>query len=80
MEWSLGKRIKMARIQRDISQQQLAKKAGLRQSHLSLIENDKHDPGAKVVRVLAEALGVTGGYLLGLTDKMDVEPVPALAS
>ena len=80
MEWSLGKRIKMARIQRDLSQRQLATKAGLRQSHLSLIENDKHDPGARVVRMLAEALGVTGGYLLGLSDRMDVEPVPADAA
>jgi transcriptional regulator with XRE-family HTH domain len=75
MEWSLGKRLKIARIERRISQRQLARQTGLRQSHLSMIENDKHDPSATIVRILAGALKVTAGYLLGLTDKMDVEPV-----
>ena len=46
MEWSLGKRVKIARIERDISQHQLAELTGLRQSHVSLIENDRHDPSA----------------------------------
>jgi transcriptional regulator with XRE-family HTH domain len=76
VEWSLGKRVKIARIERGMSQQQLAKGAGLRQSHLSMIENDRHDPSATIVRDLAQALGVTAGYLLGLTDKMDSETLP----
>ena len=49
--------IKMARIERGISKQQLARDAGLHQSHLSMIESDKHDPSATIVRTLAGAPG-----------------------
>ena len=73
MEWSLGKRVKIARIERRISQRQLAVKTGLRQSHLSMIENDKHDPSATIVRTLAQALGVNASYLLGLSSDMGEE-------
>lgn len=78
MEWSLGKRVKMARIERGMSQQQLASAATLRQSHLSMIENDHHDPSATIVRNLARALEVTAGYLLGLTEKMNSEQLPTV--
>jgi transcriptional regulator with XRE-family HTH domain len=67
MEWSLGKRIKIARIERGISQRELARQTGLRQSHLSLIENDKHDPSATAVRTIARVLRVNANYLLGLS-------------
>ena len=70
MEWSLGKRVKIARIERDLSQQQLATLTGLRQAHVSLIENDHHDPSASVVRRLAEALHVSSDYLLGLSGEL----------
>jgi len=70
MAWSLGKRVKMARIERGISQRQLAQHTGLRQSHLSLVENDKHDPSATLVRTVALALDVSTDYLLGLSDAM----------
>ena len=72
MEWSLGKRVKIARIERDISQQQLAELTGLRQSHVSLIENDRHDPSARAVRALAQALDVSTDYLLGLSGELKV--------
>ena len=72
MEWSLGKRVKIARIERDISQHQLAELTGLRQSHVSLIENDRHDPSASAVRALAQALDVSTDYLLGLSGELKV--------
>jgi transcriptional regulator with XRE-family HTH domain len=72
MKWSLGKRVKIARIERDISQQELAALTGLRQSHVSLIENDRHDPSASAVRALAEALDVSADYLLGLSGELHV--------
>jgi len=74
MEWSLGKALKKARIDTGISQRELARRTGLRQSHLSLIENDRHDPSATIVRTLAQALGVSSDYLLDLTD--DPRPRP----
>jgi transcriptional regulator with XRE-family HTH domain len=72
MEWSLGKRVKIARIERDISQQDLAALTGLRQAHVSLIENDRHDPSATAVRNLALALEVSADYLLGLSGELNV--------
>lgn len=72
MEWSLGKRVKIARIERGISQQALAERTGLRQAHVSLIENDRHEPGAHAVRALAQALDVSADYLLGLSGALKV--------
>ena len=85
MPWSLGKRLKITRIERGISQRRLAQQTGLRQSHLSMIENDKHDPSATIVRTLARALGVSADYLLGLSNDVsdlrdedaDTESLPA---
>ncbi len=70
MEWSLGKRLKIARIERGMSQRQLADKAGLHQSHLSMIESDKHDPSATIVRTLAQVLSVNADFLLGLSSEL----------
>lgn len=80
MSWSFGKRIKIARIERKMSQQDLARAASVRQSHLSMIENAHHHPNVAVVRRLAHALGVNAEYLLGLgkdlhyVDYGDLEP------
>jgi transcriptional regulator with XRE-family HTH domain len=60
----------MARIERGLSQQQLAALADLRQSHLSMIENDRHDPSATIVRKLATALDVDANFLLGLSSTL----------
>jgi transcriptional regulator with XRE-family HTH domain len=70
MESSFGRRVKMARIERGFSQQQLAAQTGLRQSHLSMIENGRHDPSATIVRKLAEALDVDANFLLGLSSDL----------
>jgi len=67
MAWSFGKRLQHARIECGISQRALAKKTGLRQSHLSMLENEHHYPNAGIIRKLAHGLGVNAGYLLGLT-------------
>jgi transcriptional regulator with XRE-family HTH domain len=86
MEWSFGRRVKVARAERGLSQQQLAAKAGVHQSHLSMIENDRHDPSATIVRKLAEALDVDANFLLGLSSTLrsvkgkESQRMPALAS
>ena len=69
MRWSLGKAIKKVRIDKGMSQRDLAHQAGLRQAHLSLIENDHHDPSATIVRTLAQVLGVSADVLLGLSSE-----------
>jgi transcriptional regulator with XRE-family HTH domain len=80
MSWSLGKAIKKVRIEQGMSQGALAQQAGLRQAHLSLIENDHHDPSATIVRTLARVLGVSADVLLGLSgeaaEEADAAGVP----
>ena len=71
MAWAFGKRIKIARIERNMSQQELAEAAGLRQAHLSMIENGRHYPSVEVARRLTHALRVNAQYLLGLGQPLE---------
>ena len=66
---ALGKRIRIQRITVELSQEQLARAAGMSRNFVSSIERGVH--GADVVRVvrLAAALGVTLNEL--------VPPIPA---
>jgi transcriptional regulator with XRE-family HTH domain len=54
----LGKTIRKLRIERGISQQDLARSAELTPSFLSLVENDRRRPSLTVLRRLATALRV----------------------
>lgn len=53
-----AKRLKIHRAISDISQKELAVKAGLSQSTVAQIENGRMDPSLKTAEKLAEALGV----------------------
>ena len=63
---SLGRQIQIARVTKGWKQQDLRQATGLSQKHLSLIENDKAEPGANVLRQLCLALEVSADYLLEL--------------
>lgn len=78
MAWSFGKRLKHARIERGLSQQALATAAAMRQSHLSMIENEHNYPNVSVVRRLAHALGINPDYLLGLATELQTVQYGAL--
>jgi DNA-binding XRE family transcriptional regulator len=54
----VGGKIKQLRTEAGISQQELADKAGLPQSHISRIENAQHSATHKTLQKLAKALGV----------------------
>ena len=62
--WSLGKRVPLLRLVRELTQDELAGAAGMSRSFLSLIEKGSH--GVDVVRLLrlAEALNVSLPELL----------------
>jgi len=51
-----GGMIKGYRARESLTQQQLAKKAGLKQGHLSAMERNKRPVGVKVAKRLAKAL------------------------
>ncbi|CAA0230171.1 helix-turn-helix transcriptional regulator [Tenacibaculum maritimum] len=60
----LGKRIKILRGERNISQDELAKKIGVHTNHLSRYERDLTSPSIDVVIKMAEALGVSIDFLI----------------
>src|SRR5262245_56624563 len=77
----LGSRIRRARQERGITQKCLADRVGISPQGLNMIETNKTpDPAASRVREIARVLRVRADYLLGLSEKMDAELVPALAS
>lgn len=64
---NLGRAIALCRKQRDLNQAELAKRAGMSVSYLSLLErNERKDPTLSTVKSLAEALQVPTGILFFL--------------
>lgn len=56
--------VERIRKRRNLSQQELAQKAGVRQPMVSKIERAKHDPQCETLDRLAEALDVSAAELL----------------
>ena len=61
----LGEKIKLVRMQKKMSQSDLAKAADVHQKNISKYENDGVVPSALVLKEIAKALGVTSDFLLG---------------
>jgi XRE family transcriptional regulator of biofilm formation len=79
---SIGKRIQRLRIQRHMSQADLAERSGVGQSLISRLERgSRPNPTADVLRKLARTLGCTTDYLVGMHEDEDEEsrPVGAVA-
>jgi transcriptional regulator with XRE-family HTH domain len=64
-------RLRKARDKRELSQSQLAEKAGLPPSSISHFESGARKPSFDNLRRLANALNVSTDYLLGRVDQMD---------
>ncbi|MYF98828.1 helix-turn-helix transcriptional regulator [Candidatus Poribacteria bacterium] len=64
-------RLRNARAARNLSQGDLASRAGLQASAVSHFETGTRKPSFDNLRRLADALRVTTDYLLGRTDLMD---------
>lgn len=65
---NIGKRIFHLRKSLNLTQKELAKKAGITEATLSRYENNRRKPKAEVVKKIAEVLGCTTDYLLGQSD------------
>jgi len=71
-----GSAIKLCREQKGISRTELAEKAMLSTSYISLLENDKRDPNLSKVKKIADALGIPMSVLLFLaTDNSEIESI-----
>lgn len=62
-------KIKELRIEKNLSQKQLAKKLGISQSVICDYENGKAEPTAPIIIAMAIFFDVTSDYLLGLEDE-----------
>jgi HTH-type transcriptional regulator, competence development regulator len=69
---SIGRRIRELRRQRNLTQRQLAARAGLDSTYLSKIENNRleHTPSIKAIQDLARALDVDELELMELANKL----------
>ena len=65
------KRLKTARLLRDLSQSELAQKAGLQAASVSHFETGLRKPSFDNLKRLADALTITTDYLLGRSESMD---------
>ena len=61
----IGDRLKILRIRRALTQQELAEKAGISKTALNRIELSKAEPHMSTLRKLANALDVDPTELLG---------------
>jgi transcriptional regulator with XRE-family HTH domain len=57
-------RLKTLRESKGLTQEQLAKRAGISRAYLARLETGRHDPHLSRLRKLAKALGVKVGRLL----------------
>ena len=65
----IGDRVRVLRESRGMNQSDLARKTGIVRSQISRIEKEERPGvGAAMIGDLAQALGTTVDYLLGLTD------------
>ncbi|MCA0987334.1 helix-turn-helix transcriptional regulator [Guptibacillus algicola] len=54
-----NKKLKMARVEHDLSQQELAKKVGVSRQTIGLIELGKYNPTLQLCLAICKALGKT---------------------
>ena len=55
----IGQRVKALRLMADLSQDELAQRAGLQRTHIGRIEGGKYAVTLEVIQAIAEALGMT---------------------
>ena len=62
----LGKRIKELRLEKGLSQPQLAKLVGVSNGMISIWENDVNEPKASFIKALSIVLEISADDLLGI--------------
>ena len=60
---SFGERLRQLRMQKGLSQVELANLAGVNSNHLSRYERGDSKPTARYLKILADCLGVSTDYL-----------------
>lgn len=68
-----GKRLKKIRETNNMLQSDLAKKINLSSSAVSMYELGERDPDTETLKKIADVLNVSTDYLLGRTDKPQID-------
>lgn len=63
---NLGERIKSLRLEKNLTQPQLAKLVGVSSGMISIWENNINEPKASNIKKLATSLSVSADYLLDM--------------
>ena len=66
---NFGEKIKELRVERNLTQKQLAEKIGQGQSTIVYWEKNQQEPTISSLKKLCELFEVSADYLLGLTDE-----------
>lgn len=69
----LSEKIKLLRTQEQLTQPELASKAGIEQSYLSKLENDKGTPSYEVINKIAQAFDLSGMELINSLSQSYIE-------
>jgi transcriptional regulator with XRE-family HTH domain len=81
---NFGDRLKQLRIQKNLTQPQLAQAIGIEQSYLSKLENDRSVPGADIFQAIMRALQMdVAAFLEGVDENVvhrELRQVPDVAS
>ncbi len=70
---NLGEKIKLLRTEINWTQPELAEKAGIEQSYLSKLENDKGTPSFDVINKVAQAFDMSGMDLIHTLSQSYIE-------
>lgn len=64
-----GRKLRAHRLERGLSQEELAEASGLHRTYISGLESGARNPTIKIVVQLAKSLGITASELLEGVDK-----------
>ena len=68
VKWQFGTRVRRLRAARNLSQEELASRAGVHRTYLGGIERGERNPSLKNIAALAQALGVTLSQMFRFED------------
>jgi transcriptional regulator with XRE-family HTH domain len=61
---NLGENLRAARVEREMTQEEVSERSGVQAGEISRIENGKRDPQVSTVLKIAKGLGIKPGELL----------------
>lgn len=69
MTMTIGEKIRAVRLEKGFSQRELQQRSGVERNFISLVENNHRSPSFKTLVRIAEALGVSVGYITDYVEK-----------